>query len=374
MGPDAGDQGRSLELDFATPAEPRYHKRTLVQHEYIRTPAQLHRFCEQLSSASMIGFDTEFVSEDTYRPDLCLIQVAADEHLAVIDPRDVRDVTPFWDAICTGNHLTVVHAGREEFRFCFHAMRKRPQRLFDIQIAAGLIGLEYPASYGKLLQKLLDVELPKGETRTDWRRRPLSPRQIEYAIQDVTYLKPLYDCLHARLDTLGRLSWMDDEMTRWQTELEEFELRENWRRVSGSTGLSEKAMVIVRELWRWREAEAEAQNRPPRRVLRDDLLVELARRGKSDPQQIRAIRGIERSLSKRHFDAVADCIQRALALPRSEWPTRPPRKPSSHGSLVGQFIATALGSICRSLELAPSLVGTVQDVRDLVEYRLVPPA
>ena len=161
-------------------------------------------------------------------------------------------------------------------------------------------------------------------------------------------------------------------MQRWQDDLEETERRENWRRVSGATGLSEKAMVIVRELWRWREAEAESQNRPARRVLRDDLIVELARRGKADPAQIRAIRGIERSLAKRHFAEVAECIGRAQELPRSEWPERPARKPSSHATLVGQFISTALSSICRAQQLAPSLVGTVQDVRDLVDYRLLP--
>lgn len=344
-----------------------------MQHEYIRTSAQLAHLCEVIGQADLVGFDTEFVSEDTYRPDLCLIQVAVGETLAVIDPRDVGDVTPFWAALCAGHHTTLVHAGREEFRFCLHAVGRRPQRLFDTQIAAGLIGLDYPASYGKLIARLLDVELHKGETRTDWRRRPLSPKQIEYALLDVTFLAPLYGKLREHLERLSRLDWLDEEMARWQDELQEAEQRENWRRVSGATGLSEKAMVIVRELWRWREREAELQNRPPRRLLRDDLLVELARRGKSDSQQIRAIRGIERSLSKRHFDAVAESIQRALELPRSEWPSRPPRKPSSHGSLVGQFIAAALSSICRAQELAPSLVGTVQDVRDLVEYRLIPP-
>jgi ribonuclease D len=324
-----------------------------------------------MGDAPYIGFDTEFVSEDTYRPDLCLIQVALGQELAVIDPRQVRDVTAFWEALCTGDHVTIVHAGREEFRFCLQAVGQRPRRLFDTQIAAGLVGLEYPSAYGKLIARLLDQVLSKGETRTDWRRRPLSGRQIEYALQDVVYLRGLYDQLQARLEALARTAWMDEEMERWQGDLEDFERRENWRRVSGAAGLSEKAMVIVRELWRWREKEAASQNRPPRRILRDDLIVELARRGKSDPAHIKAIRGIERSLAKRHFEDVAACIHRALELPRSQWPDRPTRQRSTHPSLVGQFIATALSSICRAQHLAPSLVGTVQDVRDLVDYRLL---
>jgi ribonuclease D len=343
-----------------------------VQHQSIETAAQLTELCQQLRTAAWVGFDTEFVSEDTYRPDLCLIQVAVHDILAVIDPRQVRDVTPFWEALCDGDHTTIVHAGREEFRFCLAATGRRPRNLFDTQIAAGMIGLEYPSSYSKLIARLLDEDLAKGETRTDWRRRPLSPRQIEYALQDVIFLWPLHEKLMKRLTKLDRVSWLDEEMQRWQDDLEESERRENWRRVSGATGLPERSMVIVRELWRWREREAEQQNRPARRVLRDDLLVELARRGKADANQVRAIRGIERSLAKRHFPELVECIDRAIHLPRSEWPTRPARRASSHGTLVSQFISTALSSICRAQNLAPSLVGTVQDVRDLVEYRLAP--
>ena len=341
-----------------------------MDHLYIRSDEQLSSFCQRIITAKIVGFDTEFVSEDTYRPDLCLIQVAADGDLAVIDPKAVRDVRPFWDAICSGDHITVVHAGREEFRFCLQAAGRRPSNLFDTQLASGLIGLDYPASYGKLLSRLLNRDLAKGETRTDWRRRPLSAKQIEYALQDVIYLEPLFNQIQASLDRLHRAEWLAEEMTRWQSGLEAAEQRENWRRVSGSTGLPEKAMVIVRELWRWRESEAEQQNRPPRRILRDDLLVELSRRGKSEVSQIQAIRGIERSGARRHFDQIARVIKYAQSLPKSEWPKRPPRNASSHSNLVGQFIATALTTICRSQQLAPGLVGTVQDVRDLVESRL----
>ena len=341
-----------------------------VQHDYIRTHEQLTQFCQTLRNARSIAFDTEFVSEDTYRPDLCLIQVAADDRLAVIDPRELDSVVPFWEVLCDGEHQTIVHAAREEFRFCLNAVGRRPQRLFDTQLAAGLIGLEYPASYSKLITRLLDRALTKGETRTDWRRRPLSERQIEYALQDVLYLRPLFDSLSAELARLRRTGWMQEEMESWQTEMEAAETRENWRRVSGTSGLSEKAMVIVRELWRWREGEAERQNRPPRRILRDDLIVELARRGKADVKQIRAIRGIERAVAQRHFPILADRIRRALEVPRSEWPASNNKRVSTHANLVSQFISTALSSICRAKRLAPSLVGTVQDVRDLVEYRL----
>ncbi len=345
-----------------------------MDHEYVRTQSELENLCRRLVGAERIGFDTEFVSEDTYRPDLCLIQVATSDLLAVIDPKQLKSVEPFWQLLCSGDQQTIVHAGREELRFCLHAVGQKPSRLFDTQIAAGMIGLEYPAAYGKLLSKLLDRTLPKGETRTDWRRRPLSDRQIEYALQDVMYLDPLFQRMNEQLVRLNRVSWFEDEMNSWQSEIEQAELRENWRRVSGTSGLSEKAMVIVRELWRWREEQAERTNRPPKRILRDDLIVELARRAKSDVKQIRAIRGIERSVASKNFSEIAGRIRKALDLPRSQWPAPRKKRSTNHGSLCGQFVATALNSICRSQNLAPSLVGTVQDVRDLVEYRLHPPA
>lgn len=341
-----------------------------MQYDYIASKSELRDLCDSTRESPGIFYDTEFVSEDTYRPELCLIQVASAGKIAVIDPYAVGDVSPFWDRITSGDHQTVVHAGREEFRFCWHATTRRPKNLFDVQIAAGLIGLEYPASYGKLISKLLGEQLPKGETRTNWRQRPLTDKQIEYALLDVHYLPALRDRITDELKTLGRLEWFEYEIENWQNELVETESREKWRRVSGISGLPIRAMVIVRELWRWREAEAERSNRPPRRVLRDDLIVELAKRGKSDLRQIKAIRGIERSGAKRYFNEIADSVDVALKLPQDDWPRIIKRSVPNQVTVLGQFLTTALTSICREKQLAPSIVGTAQDVRDLVGFEL----
>jgi ribonuclease D len=341
-----------------------------VQYDYLSSAEELRAFCDSVADAPAIFFDTEFVSEDTYRPELCLVQVKASDRLAVIDPYTVGSVAPFWQLITEGDHATVVHAGREEFRFCWFQTQKRPLNLFDVQIAAGLIGLEYPISYRKLISKLLGERLPKGETRTNWRQRPLTDKQIDYALLDVHHLPTLRDALTAELERLGRMEWFRDEMETWQSELIASESREKWRRVSGISGLSNRALVIVRELWIWREEEARQSNRPPRRVLRDDLIVELARRGKADLRQIKAIRGIERSGAKRHFEDIAKSVERALELPHEKWPRTSKSSVPNQVTVLGQFLATALTSICRSNQLAPSVVGTAQDVRDLVAFEL----
>lgn len=343
-----------------------------VQYEHIDNEQQLCEFCAAAAEAKCLCFDTEFVSEDTYRPQLCLIQVAADDQLAIIDPLAMNDVTPFWHLLAKPNHETIVHAGREEFRFCLDAIGQRPTNWLDIQIAAGFIGFEYPAAYSTLISKLIGKNLPKGETRTDWRRRPLSETQLEYALQDVVYLRQIRDILTRRLDELNRREWLADELESWLTQLEHSENTEQWRRVAGSAGLSARKLAIIREVWRWRDAEAASRNSPPKRILRDDLIVEIARRQTDNVQRIRSVRGMEHRHLQRHLETIADCVRRAEELPDQECP-RPARKgDSSQPSLIllGQFLSTALACICRTRELAPGLVGSVQDARDLIAHHL----
>src|SRR4051812_48664575 len=203
-----------------------------MQYHNVISDQDLRDFCQHVADAPSIAFDTEFVSEDSYQPELCLIQVAAQGRLAIIDPLMVGDLSPFWDLLTTPGKETLVHAGREEFRFCLKATGKRPSGWFDIQVAAGLTGLEYPASYGNLAYKLLGKSLSKEETRTDWRKRPLSQRQLEYALLDVRDLEAMRGELYRQLDELGRLTWLAEELAAWQEQIETQEAStEKWRRV-----------------------------------------------------------------------------------------------------------------------------------------------
>lgn len=341
-----------------------------MHHDHITTERQLKTLCQELESAPTIAFDTEFVSEHTYRPELCLIQVAAAGRLIVIDPQTVGDPTPFWELLAAPGHETLVHAGREELLFCMASVGRAPQRLFDVQIAAGLVGFEYPAGYGSLMYKLLGQRLHKGETRTDWRRRPLSDSQLEYALDDVRYLEAMTTQLRSRLSELNRLAWLDAEMAAWQADVAASRGGERWWRVSGISGLARRSLAIVREVWRWREREADRRNCPVRRVLRDDLIIELAKRRSADVKQIHALRGMERGDLQRALPELAAAVGRALELPEEECPQPLSRDPAAQFNVLGQFLSSALGSICRAAQVAPSMVGTASDVRDLVAYRL----
>jgi ribonuclease D len=342
-----------------------------VDYDLITSQRDLNRFCRTVEDVSVIGFDTEFVSEDRYRPELCLVQVAVAGRFVVIDPLAIKNMEPFWELLTAEDRETIVHAGRQELCFCLEATGKRPANLFDTQIAAGLIGLEYPAAYGTLLQKLLNTSLGKGETRTDWRRRPLSERQIEYAVLDVMHLEPLRNVLAERLEALGRTAWLRDEMDQWQSQIEQAEYSERWRRMSGLSGLSPKSLAIVRELWFWRDAEAKHLDRPPRRILRDDLLVEVAKRGVEDVAALKLLRGMNYRDKHRYLASISSCVKRAINMSSDQWPTTLRRKSGRPRlNLLGQFLATALSSVCHAQHVAPSLVGSVDDVRDLIAWHL----
>lgn len=336
----------------------------------INSASELKKFCERAADSAYIAFDTEFVSENRYRPKLCLLQVATESEFAIIDTLSVEAVSPFWDLLVNGDHLTIAHAAREEFLFCFRACQQRPRNLFDIQLAAGMVGHEYPASYSNLVSKYLGESIDKGETRTDWMKRPLSKRQLDYALQDVLHLKPIHDSLSAELDRLNRTEWFHEEMLSLQDELESFETEPQWRRVSGISNLNRRSLAIVRELWIARDDEAQRVNRSPKRVLPDDLIVEMARRATSDSKRLKAIRGFQNRVHTSLLQPLCDAIDSALELPEDQLPTKMPRAKTMNLGLLGQLLNTALKMVCKNENIAAGIVGTAQDIRDLAAWHM----
>jgi len=340
-------------------------------YDLITTESQLGALVDRLAVHSYVAFDTEFVSEHTYRSQLCLIQVAAPDTLAVIDTLKVRELEPFWRLLTEPGRTTVVHAGREEMGFILQAIKARPSSLFDVQVASGLVDHDYPAGYASIVRRFLNLPTNKGETRTDWRQRPLTPAQLEYALDDVRHLEKLWRKLEGKLAASGRTAWMQDEMQAWQDEVEESFIRKRWRRVSGLSGLSRRELAIARELWHWRDSVADSRDMPPKRVLRDDLLVELCKRKSADERQISAIRGMQRSDLRHILRGLSEAIQRGLELPDEECPGgEKHRAPPPQLAVLGQFLATAVAGVCRQMHLAPALVGTSSDMRDLLAYKL----
>lgn len=341
-----------------------------MNFEFIDSAEALDDLCARLASKSCIAFDTEFVSEDRYRPQLCLIQVAAQEIVAIIDPLLIERTEPFWDLLAQPGRTILAHAAREEIRFCYRYSGKKIAGLFDTQLAAGFIGMEFPASLANLVQRLLSKTLPKGETRTNWRTRPLTEAQLRYAAHDVTDLEAMHERLSSQIEKAGRRSWLDEESEIIQQGIIESENAESWRRVSGGSGLPARQLEIIRQLWRWRERRAQRLDIPARRVMRDDLIIELAKRQASDVKRIRAIRGMEQRQYVDHYDDIATAIQTALNTDEASLPHRPRGSRDVVSPMLSQFLTTSIACVCRQHKMAPMIVGNTDDVRELIGYEL----
>ncbi len=339
-----------------------------MNYRLVSTTEDLPELIAGIEAADLVGMDTEFVAEDCYRPDLCLLQISTRTDVFIVDPRTIGDLGRIWELLVDGRRTVVVHAGREEILFAYRATGKSIPTLFDVQLALGLLGGEFPASYGKLLQRTLGEMVPKGETRTDWRKRPLSSAQLEYAALDVLHLPLLFDALSQEIRQLGRWEWLSDELIRRQANLIETQLQEGWHRLSGVQSLHGRQLGIVRELWTWRDQRAEQKNMPARRVLRDDLIVELAKRGSADAKKIAHIRGLHHPGFQRFIPEIADCVARGLAAEPPQPPWQGQGKRPRPPALLQQFLTAAMSYLCRIHNISPTIVGTSDDVGRLASY------
>ena len=339
-----------------------------MREEIVRTPEELIACCEHLASAPQLGFDTEFVGEDTYHPSLCLVQVATAERLFLIDPLSAGALDSFWKLLLDPARVVVVHAGREEVRLCRYWTGSVPANLFDLQLAAGLAGLPYPLGHGGLVGQVVGVHLSKGETLTEWRKRPLTPAQIRYAFDDVRYLLPAWLKLSAKLEQLGRLEWAREEFARLLVAAapEEPET-ERWRKLRGLGSLDRRRLAVVRELYRWRDEIAARTNRPARIILRDDLIVEIARRNPLHDRDLQVVRG----LGHRDLGAILEVVARARALAPEQLPVAVDRdQDPPQVAWITNVLNAVLGDLCARRELAANLVASSADVRLLVRARL----
>lgn len=341
----------------------------VLPEQLVSDPAQLVPCLDHLAGCPVIGFDTEFVGEQSYRPELCLIQVATPQRLYVIDPFRVGSLDRFWELLLDPGRTTVVHAGREDVRMCYFQTGRPPAQVFDTQVAAGLVGLSYPIGYGGLVLELLGFKTSKSETLTDWRRRPLSPAQVRYAFDDVRFLLPAWRKLSDRLRRLRRADWAAEEFAAavQRALADEQPEAEPWRKVKGLGALDRRQLAVARELFRWREAYAQRLNRPARQLLRDDVLVEVARHAPTHVEDLAAYRGIPRG----EVDAILQAVRTALALPPEQCPAPEPRESDSpQVTLLAGLLQVVLSDWCTRNRVAVNLVATGADLRAVVRQRL----
>jgi len=338
--------------------------------ELIVTDAESLMDCvAHLQTVEVFGFDTEFVGEDSYHPELCLVQVATEERRYLLDPLALDSLTPFWNIVTDPAKCVIVHAGREEVRMCKHFSGQVPGNLFDVQIAAGLLGLGYPLGHAALVQQTLHAQLSKGETLTDWRKRPLTAAQIRYAYDDVRYLIPLWKKLTARLRERNRLEWAQEEFATFlEKSCGDSPTTERWRKLRGLGSFDRRKLAVVRALYQWREEQAARLNRPSRFVLRDDLLIEAAKWNPASDRDFQQLRG----MPKTDLAMLSQLIESARQTPLADCPEAVERDiETPQQTLITTLLNAVLNDFCRQSSLTPALVATMSDLRALVRSQML---
>ena len=341
-----------------------------LERPLITSPDQLLELVERLRSVGRFAFDTEFVSEDTFEPVLCLVQVASADELVAIDPLAVRDLGPFWELVNDPKIEVVMHASGEDLRICRFQTGRTPSRVFDVQIAAGLVGFGYPLSLGNLVSQVAGMSVFGGETRTDWRKRPLTPAQLRYALDDVRYLLPLADSLQGRLRDLDRVDWAEAEFSSFLWEIENRDEASRWRRLPGLHNLNRRGLEVARRLSTWRAVEARRLNRPVRQVIRDDLLIAIAKRQPGNRADLEALRDFNRPhLLSKAAELLAIVAESQKVAPES-LPEHAERHDEGPGlTMVVNVLSAALATCCTEKKVAMSLIGSTSDLKELVRWQ-----
>ena len=339
-------------------------------HPLIETNAALVEFCDLIQGSDFIAVDTEFMRENTFWPELCLIQVADRDHAAAIDPMAPGiDLKPLLDLLVDNEDmLKVFHAGGQDVEIIFNLTGKTPHPIFDTQIGQMALGQAEQVGYSNLVEAWLGLQLDKGARFTDWSRRPLDKRQIDYAIGDVTHLAKIFPMMLDKLIRTGRGHWLDEEMEKLADPANySVDPDKAWQRIKIP---SRKPDVLgrLRALAAWREREARNKNLPRGRIVKDETLADLAAHPPKDQDGLGRVRGLSATWKSNDIGArLMDALTNAKPLGKDDMPDRAPRGPGlgKEGALVADLLKLLLKIRARELNVAARLIARSDDLEAL---------
>lgn len=289
---------------------------------YVSTSEALRELVDRLRQAPLVAVDTEFMREKTYFARLCLVQVASDHEAAILDPLAIGDMSPLSDLVGDDSVVKVFHAGTQDLEIFYRLFGHATAPVFDTQVAATLAGFPQQVGYGALVKEMLGVSLDKGDTYTDWSKRPLTQTQVDYALNDVRYLPEIYRRLTAELERGGRLSWLSADFARLEDPASyEVVPLEQWRRVKRISSLNRRQLAIAREVTAWRELEAQRRDVPKRWVIGDESIVEVARRAPRSAEEVAAVRGVADKVGRSGQRELVAAVVRGIDVPEEELPS-----------------------------------------------------
>jgi ribonuclease D len=325
----------------------------------------LSAFCQRLHEVPFVTVDTEFMRERTYWPRLCLVQLAGPDEARAIDAlADGISLEPLFELMADASVLKVFHAARQDLEIFFNLTDRLPEPVFDTQVAAMVCGFGDSVGYETLANKLAKAHVDKSSRFTDWAIRPLSERQIDYALSDVTHLRKIYEKLSRRLATNERGHWLDEEMAiltaRKTYDIDPYD---TYRRIKGR-GKGGRYLAVLRELAAWREKQARSRDLPRNRVLRDEALVEIAHHTPKTPEELARTRGLGNKMAQGAGGAaILRAVQQGLELPEAECPKPPPKNdlPRGLGPVI-DLLKVLLKLKCEQFDAAQKLVASAAEI------------
>jgi len=334
----------------------------------IETTAALEDACTRLAQSDFITIDTEFLRETTFWPQLCLIQMASPTLEVLVDPlAKGLDLKPFFELMANPGVVKVFHAARQDIEIIHHLGNLVPHPIFDTQVAAMVCGFGDSISYDQLVQRTTGAHIDKTSRFTDWSRRPLSDKQLEYALADVTHLRDVYAALKEQLEREGRAGWLTEEMAILESaSTYDIHPDDAWLRLKARLRKPSE-LAILKFVAAWREREARSRNVPRSRVLKDDAIFEIAQQQPKDTEALSRLRtipkGWERSASG---TAVVEAVNAALALPKSEMPhaPKPTRSPEGSGAAV-ELLKVLLKLIADREGVAAKVIANTDDLEKI---------
>lgn len=335
-----------------------------IQIYNINTLDQLNEWCERASSSDFLSVDTEFKWEKTYWPQLCLIQVAIPDSVALVDPLSKMDLQPLSSLVTNSARLQIFHAAQQDLEVFELAGFENFTNLFDCQIAAALIGLGEQLGYGALVSKLLDIDLDKSQTRTDWTKRPLSAAQTDYAVNDVRYLRELYELMEQELTNLGRYQWLQEDCGRLHSAVSlQKRCFTAWTKVKGFASLRDEHLGNLASLANWRERLAQEKDLPRSWVLQDSQLIELACHKPSDFRRLAKLLPGREAFLRQHGSSLIDAMTVDAA---NDWSDL--SKPVALGSEERKWIKSkkvVIKERAKELNLIPSILCSSSDLTSI---------
>lgn len=329
----------------------------------ITTSRALGEVCSRMASHAFVTVDTEFLRETTFWPKLCVVQLATSDEAVAIDAlAEGLDLAPLFALMADRNVTKVFHAARQDIEIIWNLAKLIPTPLFDTQVAAMVCGFGDQISYSELVQAVCRVSLDKSSRFTDWSRRPLSEAQVDYAIADVTYLRDIYRHLRKLLESSGRLSWLDDEMALLTSPSTYEQLPGNaWERLR-NRARKPRDLAVLMEIAAWRETEAQSRDVPRSRIMKDDVLVEVALAAPRTIEDLANLRTFPRGMEKSRAGAeIVAAVQRGLARDPKSLPKIEKERRASGGATV-ELLKVLLRQVAEAEGVAAKMIATAEEL------------